>query len=860
MSISRWALPLAACSLFMPGCKLLDRLSGKGDDEKSIVGDDSGTGSPTGTGSAVGSGSPSTPGVGTASTELQTSLRDVTYALGVTVQPDGAALPAPATYEAVRDTFANRCVSCHAAGNALDLSRWPFTGRFATPAEAVKEILARVQSPTKPMPPVPAAALGAAEIQTLKDWSDGGLKEKPEVVTAPFADTVTVLVRAQSQHAEQDVEARMPWNGSGQFTGSLRLPLYDMATVKVAVLGEDGTELAVKIYDQLAVGPVGDFFFAVTVTDASIRAHVVDKVGPAPGADGVVTASAVNEKDLTLNWGRATDQLSAPGALSYAVFIADEATGFDSVEGVLAKGRKVMDFTKDLSGSKISGLVGGRTYVFAVLVKDEAGNQTLYKILQQATALDRVAPMVPTPTITATAITDVKATLTWKAGSDNFSPPEKLLYQVYFSPTNNINTVADAGANGTLVGVTKPGIVAMNVVGIVPESTYFFNVIAVDENGNQAAFASVQVVSKAPVGTQDSVAHAKLCAERLGTVKPFSCFDGEVLPITVNGQAIGPNLTAQQIAQYNLGNTTSSQLACDKPALLGLGAFGHCVPYSRVGRLKTYRKDGSENPNVDTVFTCRRYAPRVGKVAWQGQLFDGQDYPGFEDIAMIMHDRVSGETCFYQMLEPNKAPKDGRRIPPPTEEALPAGSPAYALPARNFWIGPEETAAINCNRCHDSDPWMHSPYIDQVRTADGKPIVPSGALGGGRSGKYSVLGARGFYKWQKSKAVVAADGGDSQGKSCTSCHNIGNINTCAEWISQSVGLTAAPNLSTRGATDFAHKYWMPPAESGLTNVADWLASGFDRAAERLRGCCKYPTSAGCTLTPIMTMPPPYALD
>ncbi len=62
--------------------------------------------------------------------------------------------------------------------------------------------------------------------------------------------------------------------------------------------------------------------------------------------------------------------------------------------------------------------------------------------------------------------------------------------------------------------------------------------------------------------------YALRCAEAIAPVAPFNCMQGEVIPITVNGQeprAYTPDMT------------------CDRPSLLPLGrqSDGQCVPYSR---------------------------------------------------------------------------------------------------------------------------------------------------------------------------------------------------------------------------------------------------------------------------------------
>jgi hypothetical protein len=243
-------------------------------------------------------------------------------------------------------------------------------------------------------------------------------------------------------------------------------------------------------------------------------------------------------------------------------------------------------------------------------------------------------------------------------------------------------------------------------------------------------------------------------------------------------------------------------------------------------------------------------------VTWQGQTYDGAVYPGFEDIAIIQHNRVTGETCFFQMLRGDFSSVDGRRVPPPDEVSLPSGAPVYALPASQFWLDPVNAASKGCNKCHDSDPWVHSPYIDQIRQADGTPLVPPG----GKGQPYSIVGSRGFSDWQRSVAIASTVTADTNGKSCTSCHDIGSLNTCAAFARQSAGQVQAPNLSTTGAT-WPLDHWMPlPQDPTVKALADWQAAGYQKAADHLFTCCDTPAADGCATTPIMTAPPPYVVQ
>ena len=493
---------------------------------------------------------------------------------------------------------------------------------------------------------------------------------------------------------------------------------------------------------------------------------------------------------------------------------------------------------------------------------------------ESATPLAQAKP-TPTPTISPDvsapvpgsdgliSITDNTTrgiTLVWSPARDDRSPQAKLAYASYWSSSDNLGTAVLTKSNGTLIVAgldDNPSKTTWKIGGLVGGITYWLNVVVIDEAGNSSAYKSISVTTPPASSAPDILAHGKQCSNRLGKLPAFSCLDGTELPIDVQGKRLRADMTPDERALYNFSGTT--QQNCDHPALLSLSDQGRCVPFSRVGRLSSFGPDGKVLADVDAVFTCRRYRARLAGEAWQGTMYDGKSFPAFEDIAVIQHSRVTGETCFFQMLKAGYAPMDGRRVPPPDEATLPTGSPAYAIKSQDFWMTPTDTAAKNCNRCHDADPWIHSPYIDQAKNASGELIVPRGDFGGGRSGRYSVLGAP-FAAWQPVVAVSSTDTTDTKGNSCTSCHDIGSLGGCTKWAAMSTGRMTMPNGTTTEAQSFANRYWMPPhASAGATAINDlatWKSEGWEKATQHLLDCCAAADGTpGCKRRTVTSVPP-----
>lgn len=106
-------------------------------------------------------------------------------------------------------------------------------------------------------------------------------------------------------------------------------------------------------------------------------------------------------------------------------------------------------------------------------------------------------PPVPgnSGTITATnSGTDI--VLSWTAATDTATPQANLEYTIFYSTSNNINTVTNAEANGTVLGLPwSSNKTAKTVTGLTVGTTYYFNVAVKDAGLNKVVYTTV---AKAP--------------------------------------------------------------------------------------------------------------------------------------------------------------------------------------------------------------------------------------------------------------------------------------------------------------------------------------------------------------------------
>lgn len=290
--------------------------------------------------------------------------------------------------------------------------------------------------------------------------------------------------------------------------------------------------------------------------------------------------------------------------------------------------------------------------------------------------------------------------------------------------------------------------------------------------------------------------YGQACADAIADVPAFNCMDGTVIPITVDGET--PD-------KYTSG------MDCDRPSLLPLGnKDGQCVPYSRALLLT----DG----NAQITALCRQKKIR------------SEDSYYFDEVDLIAHSVKTGSTCWFQAEAKTDKGLDGRRVPPPNEKTPPEGHPS----AMAFWNAPAKTASDNCGHCHDSDPFMYSPFIGQVWEE-----VPTDPFGW-----YANDIGEAFQKWAKPNAL------NTPGNTCTGCHRIGSEFTCNQGMFEAAG-DIPPQNGDDWAKTYPGSHWMPPGN--FHSESFWNITYRD-AIDQLNTCCQNPDAPGCMVEPITGKP------
>jgi hypothetical protein len=232
-------------------------------------------------------------------------------------------------------------------------------------------------------------------------------------------------------------------------------------------------------------------------------------------------------------------------------------------------------------------------------------------------------------------------------------------------------------------------------------------------------------------GTKSTpIEYAKMIEPELGIPPQIDCGANVEMPVYVDG------------VKY-VGNPGLHQ--CDNPSL----QIGDCMSGSSVQRYEGVTATGEALPHVVWVSFCR-HDGRDGVA--------GYDIP--DSTQMIGYNTVTGATAFFESGDNSEF----LRVDPETNRLLgklpsvddpDAFNKAFATPGQT-----------QCVACHQSDPFVHHPFIDGARLphAPTQPAVPNVT---GRKSKrdipYYVIGGS---DWDM-RTIHIEDNG------CVGCHRMG---------------------------------------------------------------------------------------
>lgn len=366
-----------------------------------------------------------------------------------------------------------------------------------------------------------ATADGRNDLCTATDvWTDNALPHlafpHPLVSNVGGVSTVTPAACVQGQTLNNAALAGLGFQGAGAafVISGADVTLSDpqvtsdtAATIDIAC-GASAATGARSLYLTTTAGTGYGGTFTVNGS--------ADTTAPTPGGGGTITPTVLSSNSVSLGWTKATDAVTAQALLQYEVR-RSLANNMGSVANAEANGAICQNYTADIATATCSGLDPATLYYFQIIVKDLAGNKQIYTATSATTDAEPGSPPVVggSGVLQTLSITSDSLILLWFAATDDDTPQNLLQYSIRRSLSANIDTVANAEANGTLVldyTVIPPGeggAIAIPIGGLPQSTLFYWNVIVRDGELEKTAYTMTSATTAA-VASGDQTSRGRL--------------------------------------------------------------------------------------------------------------------------------------------------------------------------------------------------------------------------------------------------------------------------------------------------------------------------------------------------------------
>ena len=245
--------------------------------------------------------------------------------------------------------------------------------------------------------------------------------------------------------------------------------------------------------------------FNIIVTDEAGNRRVYQSVSvttpadtqtPQPGNTGAITVTDISATTMTIRWAPAADD-GSDSCLVYQV-VRSNSPNIGTVAEIELNGTVVQTFGSYWAYApydntslrvSVSGLAPTTTNHFNVLAKDCFGHKIAYARAQATSSADLVAPSATSYALSV-ELGSPSLRVTWTKATDNAAAQANLLYQVRRSTSNNIGSLADAEANGTIAQDFTANIATFSDGILAGGTVFYYNVIVKDPSGNKRAYSS----------------------------------------------------------------------------------------------------------------------------------------------------------------------------------------------------------------------------------------------------------------------------------------------------------------------------------------------------------------------------------
>ncbi len=208
----------------------------------------------------------------------------------------------------------------------------------------------------------------------------------------------------------------------------------------------------------------------------------------APTFAGLRTATALSSLSVKLDWSAATDNTSAASDIKYRVYFATTSGGQNFAAPITTTSNGATSIVYS------SGLAPDSTYYYVVRAVDAFGNEDTNVVERSVTtAKDLVAPIFSGAT-TAVASSETSVKVSWALATDDTTSQTAITYSVCCSTNAAACTnIPFASSIAALANTT-----ALEVTGLLANTTYTCNVRAVDAYNNTSAGTTTVSVKTNP--------------------------------------------------------------------------------------------------------------------------------------------------------------------------------------------------------------------------------------------------------------------------------------------------------------------------------------------------------------------------
>jgi len=350
----------------------------------------------------------------------------------------------------------------------------------------------------------------------------------PPTAGAGSATTLTATNTTNSTTAVSWNLAIDDYTSQGQLSYSLYYSTTSLGSnVPQVEAGVAVSEPTSNISSQSISGLAPDttYYFNVVVEDTAGNKSIYtelslvtssDTLAPTAGGNqgANILATSRTENSVTLSWLFATDDISQSSSLKYSIYYKVASSLGATVSEVESNGLVVTTDKLNINSYTAADLNADSSHYFNVVVKDEAGNKSIYNELNVSTLPDTNAPRAGGDLgneLIPISVQETGFTIIWNHATDDLTKPENLFYEVHCSTTQGFAVEDDTKIT------SDQNINTATINTLSPETNYYCRVLVEDLAGNRSFYSELDQQTLADTTSPEPGSSGVLSATNITT-------------------------------------------------------------------------------------------------------------------------------------------------------------------------------------------------------------------------------------------------------------------------------------------------------------------------------------------------------